>query len=290
MWLYTWVCGSIKLAIKVSKCLFSNCVLISWWFSHKHLIDWHQSMKHTLQTTDIQDLLSQLSDKISLSSLPSVLWRLTCISCLVVSYCICQWRQPEGGGRVGEEWGWGVNSCSFFQWVTEDWLCLCFSTEGIRFCQGALSSWLPSLGIYSVPLFFRPLLLAWYCIFMSTQLWIVPLLTILNFSICADEASTVDYPQKQHCATSLLSGLWLRFPLVRMCLWVAVVSNLQRSKNFPGDSDVKESACNAGDLSTIPGSGRSPGEGNGNPLQYSFLENLMDGGAWQWMEEPGRLQ
>ena len=45
---------------------------------------------------------------------------------------------------------------------------------------------------------------------------------------------------------------------------------------FPGSSDSKESACNAGDLGSIPGSGRSPGEGNGNPLQYSCLENSMD--------------
>ena len=49
---------------------------------------------------------------------------------------------------------------------------------------------------------------------------------------------------------------------------------------FPGGSDGKESACNAGDPGSIPGSGRSPGEGNGNPLQYSCLGNLMD-------EEPG---
>ena len=42
----------------------------------------------------------------------------------------------------------------------------------------------------------------------------------------------------------------------------------------------KESACNVGDPGSIPGSGRSPGEGNGNPLQYSSLENSMDGGAW----------
>ena len=48
---------------------------------------------------------------------------------------------------------------------------------------------------------------------------------------------------------------------------------------FPGGSDSKESACNAGDLSLIPGLGRSPGEGNGNPLQYSCPENPMDGGA-----------
>ena len=49
---------------------------------------------------------------------------------------------------------------------------------------------------------------------------------------------------------------------------------------FPGGSEVKESASNAGDPSSIPGSGRSPGEGNGNPLQYSCLENPMDGEAW----------
>ena len=45
---------------------------------------------------------------------------------------------------------------------------------------------------------------------------------------------------------------------------------------FPGGSEVKASACNEGDLGSIPGSGRSPGEGNGNPLQYSCLENPMD--------------
>ena len=49
---------------------------------------------------------------------------------------------------------------------------------------------------------------------------------------------------------------------------------------FPGGSEVKASAHNVGDLGSIPGSGRCPGEGNGNPLQYSCLENPMDGGAW----------
>ena len=49
---------------------------------------------------------------------------------------------------------------------------------------------------------------------------------------------------------------------------------------FPGGSEVKASACNEGDLGLIPGWGRAPGEGNGNPLQYSCLENPMDGGAW----------
>ena len=80
-------------------------------------------------------------------------------------------------------------------------------------------------------------------------------------------------------------------------------------QDFPGGSDGKASVYNAGDLGSIPGLGRSPGEGNGNPLQYYCLENLMDRGAWQdhlekemaihsstiawkipWTEEPGRLQ
>ena len=50
---------------------------------------------------------------------------------------------------------------------------------------------------------------------------------------------------------------------------------------FPGGSDGKESACNAGDLGSIPRFGRSPGGGRGNPLQYSCLEKPMDGRAWR---------
>ena len=50
--------------------------------------------------------------------------------------------------------------------------------------------------------------------------------------------------------------------------------------SFPSGSDSKESACNAGDLGSTPGLGRSPGGGHGNPLQCSYLENPMDRGAW----------
>ena len=57
--------------------------------------------------------------------------------------------------------------------------------------------------------------------------------------------------------------------------------NIWLNIGFPGGSDGKESACNAGDLSLIPESGRSPPEGNGYPLPYSCLENSMDRGAWQ---------
>ena len=52
------------------------------------------------------------------------------------------------------------------------------------------------------------------------------------------------------------------------------------NKDFPGGSDSKASVYNAGDLGSIPGWGRFPGEGNGNPLQYSCLEGPMDGGTW----------
>ena len=54
-----------------------------------------------------------------------------------------------------------------------------------------------------------------------------------------------------------------------------------RGGGLPGGSEGKASACNAGDLGSIPGLGRPPGEGNGNPLQYSCLEIPMDGGAWR---------
>ena len=55
---------------------------------------------------------------------------------------------------------------------------------------------------------------------------------------------------------------------------------LQEVLGFPCGTAGKESACNAGDLGLIPGSGRSPGVGHGNPLHYSYLENPMDRGAW----------
>ena len=54
-----------------------------------------------------------------------------------------------------------------------------------------------------------------------------------------------------------------------------------RRMDFPGCSDGKELVCNAGDPGLTPGLGRSPGEGNGNPLQHSCLENSMDRRAWQ---------
>ena len=62
--------------------------------------------------------------------------------------------------------------------------------------------------------------------------------------------------------------------------WPCVNLNSALFNVFAGGSAIKVSAWNAGDPGLIPGSGRSPGEGNGNPLQYSCLENPMEGGAW----------
>ena len=63
--------------------------------------------------------------------------------------------------------------------------------------------------------------------------------------------------------------------------WRAAIHRVANSWTRLSDwSDLRASACNAGDLGSIPGLGRSPGEGNGNPLQHSCLENLMDGEAW----------
>ena len=68
--------------------------------------------------------------------------------------------------------------------------------------------------------------------------------------------------------------------IARFLIGTSHIYSTSSSNDFPGGSDAKASAYNAGDLGSIPGSGRSPGEGNGNPLQYSCSENPMNGGAW----------
>ena len=91
--------------------------------------------------------------------------------------------------------------------------------------------------------------------------------------------------------------VWKRYEIIVQIRCVQVLSCLAKEvkttwtgnlkepmlqiKGFPGSSDSKESACSAGNPDLIPGSGRCPGEGNGNPLQYSCLENPMDRGAWR---------
>ena len=74
-------------------------------------------------------------------------------------------------------------------------------------------------------------------------------------------------------------SLWILPPFFALS-WKYVLLNLFSRESIPGGSDGKKSACNARDLGLIPGSGRSSGEGNGNPLQYSCLDSFMDRGAW----------
>ena len=76
-------------------------------------------------------------------------------------------------------------------------------------------------------------------------------------------------------------GRWRRYRKAAvLCFQNLIYERVWFSRGFPGGSDDKESACSEGDLGSIPGLGRSPGGGHGNPLQYSCLENLMDRGAW----------
>ena len=80
-----------------------------------------------------------------------------------------------------------------------------------------------------------------------------------------------------HMVTNLSRFIW---ELLGFTLEVPYPRKFCSVAPFLGGSDRKASAYNAGDPGSIPGSGRSPGEGNGNPFQCSCLENPMDGGAW----------
>ena len=86
-------------------------------------------------------------------------------------------------------------------------------------------------------------------------------------------SSILSYSSLIHSSASVILSYW--FSLVYFYLCYCVV------QDFLGGSNGKESVCNAGDLGSILGSGRSPGEGNDNQFQYSFLENPMNRGAWQ---------
>ena len=87
-------------------------------------------------------------------------------------------------------------------------------------------------------------------------------------------------PQYISTGRSLSVYLLLPVPVVLAYLLNLLLLGL-RLMDFTGGSDGKESACNAGDPGSILGSGRSPGEGNGNPFQYSCLVSPMDRGAWR---------
>ena len=96
---------------------------------------------------------------------------------------------------------------------------------------------------------------------------------------------SVHSSNKAHQQVILIHTAMLPLPECSFCL-PSFDTNSSSYQGFPGNSEVKASACTVGDPGSIPGLGRSPGEGNGNPLQYSCLENPMDGGAW-WLQSTG---
>ena len=100
-------------------------------------------------------------------------------------------------------------------------------------------------------------------------------ISILVIRVKKGQHGTCMLPQNDTCVNDLIiNKMSVQFSFqVKGKLWLY--------EDFPGGSDSKASAYSVGDLGSIPGSGRSSGEGNGNPLQYSCLENPMDGRAWQ---------
>ena len=89
----------------------------------------------------------------------------------------------------------------------------------------------------------------------------------IKFSVYLQHTSVLNVPNKH--------WIWSDFEA-----YTTFKEHTSVLNGFSGGSDGKASACNVGDSGSIPGLGRSPGEGNGNPLQYSCLENSMDWGAW----------
>ena len=84
-------------------------------------------------------------------------------------------------------------------------------------------------------------------------------------------------------ATGLEKSVFIPIPKkgnAKECSKYHTIALISHARGFPGGSEVKASASNTEDPGLIPGSGRSPGEGNGKPFQYSCLENPMDGEAW----------
>ena len=89
----------------------------------------------------------------------------------------------------------------------------------------------------------------------------------------------VNVEAKHHLKLSI--SCKMKYMFLNMTKFTRTTKNICTWVCFSGGSESKESACNAGDLGLIPGLGRSPGEGNGYPLQCSGLENSMDRGAWE---------
>ena len=106
---------------------------------------------------------------------------------------------------------------------------------------------------------------------LSKSLWQIQVFQNSDFHF---NARILPLANKQH---QLFFFRWHRSFLFQK---MSIKQQSKQPWGFPGGSDSKESACKAGDGGSVPGAGRSPGDGNGYPLQYSCLENSMDRGAW----------
>ena len=116
-----------------------------------------------------------------------------------------------------------------------------------------------------------------FCFILLKQ---VSLPDIFLFCWCASLSAIFPYSSKISAHENRACLLSAVYPAMRQCL-VPNKWSLSANWGFPHGSDGKESACNVGDLGLISVLGRSPGEGNGYPLQYAGLENSMDRGVWQ---------
>ena len=100
----------------------------------------------------------------------------------------------------------------------------------------------------------------------------------MKFHFCVDDVHLDHLPDRKGFIYLFL--VFFCYWLVKKKLIYLFLLETNYFTGFPSGSDGKASACNAEDSGSIPGSGRFPGEVNGNPVQYSCLENSMDGGAW----------
>ena len=161
-------------------------------------------------------------------------------------------------------------------------------SQGHYFCPTSAVSMGTRLGYFACSLWrqtsarlWTPIILDWNLPFSDTE-------KTLHFHVSTQQTFTEGWLRAKHWARAqevsealfLFSAAHSAFPQMSSCSF----SHLTSTKGFPGGSVVKNlpaSAGDEGDMGSIPGSGRSPGGGNGNPLQYSCLENSMDRGAWQ---------
>ena len=128
---------------------------------------------------------------------------------------------------------------------------------------------------------------------MDKALWILPPKPLLSLPILLQFHCQHPSPYHQHGCTTWHSYLPAGLSVFTLLLWWSIHHPVARENlskctlgGFPGGYVHKESTCNAGDPGVIPGLGRSPGEGNSNPLQFSCLENPTDRGAW-WLQSVG---